>query len=293
MIGKAPGEKTLEGVDLALEDRGPIPGAEREESLLKAERRGLIGWFRRSRVQLLSVVVLLAVWQVACRNVNPILMPQPSKVVLAFVDLVKKGTLQKAFLISLQDMFYGYFIAVGVGTLLGVLMGRFRTVEKVLSPYVSFFMATPTIALVPVVVIWFGFGLSARVFLVATVSVWAITINTMTGIKVTSRSMREVAHAFGLSEQQFVRWMALPNALPYIFAGLRVALGRAVVGMIVSEMTMELTGLGGMVMIYGNAFKTAHLIAGVITSAVFAVFIAGLMDIISDRAFPWIKGMSA
>lgn len=276
-------------VDVAKQDQGPVP----EESLLKKERTGIAGWFVRSRVQLLSIVLFLGVWEIAARNVNPILMPRPSRVVLAFADLLSRGTLQKAFLISLQDMFYGYFIAVAVGTVLGVIMGRFRTVEKVLSPYVSFFMATPTIALVPLVIIWFGFGLSARVFLVATVSLWAITINTMTGIKVTSRSMREVAHAFRLKEQQFVRWIALPNALPYMFAGLRVALGRAVVGMIVSEMTMELTGLGGMVMIYGNAFKTAHLIAGVVTSAVFAVFIAGLMDIISDRAFPWIKGMSA
>ncbi len=277
-------------VNVAVEDKGPLA---EDENLLRKERKGFAGWFMRSRVQLLSVVVLFTVWQLGAKNMNPILLPQPSKVVLAFIDLVKRGTLQEAFVISLQDMFYGYFIAVVVGITLGILMGRSKMIEKLVSPYVSFFMATPTIALVPLVVIWFGFGLSARVFLVATVSVWAIIINTMTGIKVTSRSMREVGHAFRLTEQQFVRWVALPNAMPYMFAGLRVALGRAVVGMIVSEMTMELTGLGGMVMIYGNAFKTGHLIAGVITSAVFAVFIAGVMDIISDRAFPWIKGMSA
>lgn len=276
-------------VNVAAEDKGPVV----EENLLKKEKRGIVGWLKRSWVQLLSVVVVMTVWQLAAAKINPILMPQPSKIVLAFIDLFKKGTLQEAFIISLQDMFYGYFIAVILGLTIGVLMGRFKAIEKVMSPYISFFMATPTIALVPVVVIWFGFGLSARVFLVTTVSLWAIIINTMTGIKVTSRSMREVAHAFRLNEQQFVRWMAIPNALPYMFSGLRIALGRAVVGMIVSEMTMELTGLGGMIMIYGNAFKTAHLFAGVITSAVFAVFIAGIMDIVSDRSFPWIKGMSA
>ncbi len=276
-------------VNVATQDTGPMP----EEPTLKKERKGLVGWFVRSRVQLLSVIIFLVLWEIACRNINPILMPQPSRVLGAFADLIRRGVLQEAFVISLQDMAYGYFIAVGIGTVLGILMGRSRMAEKIISPYVSFFMATPTIALVPLVVIWFGFGLSARVFLVATVAIWAIAINTMTGIKVTSRSMREVAHAFRLSEQQFVRWMALPNALPYMFAGLRVALGRAVVGMIVAEMTMELTGLGGLVMIYGNAFKTAHLIAGVITSAVFAVVMAGLMDIISDRVFPWIKGQSA
>ena len=260
-------------------------------------RRGFFqsfgAWFWDRRVQILSVVIFLTLWEVACRNVNPILMPTPSRVFKAFADLITRGTLQEAFVISLQDMAYGYFIAVVVGTALGIVMGRSRTAEKILSPYVSFFMATPTIALVPLVIIWFGFGLTARVFLVATVAIWAIAINTMTGIKVTARAMREVAHAFRLSEQQYVRWMALPNAIPYMLAGYRVALGRAVVGMIVAEMTMELTGLGGLVMIYGNAFKTAHLIAGVITSAVFAVAVAGLMDIFSDRVFPWIKGQSA
>jgi ABC-type nitrate/sulfonate/bicarbonate transport system permease component len=269
---------------------GPFPPPTRPR---RSFYQGVRAWFWAQRVQILSVVIFLAVWELGCRNVNPILMPTPSRIFTAFADLFARGTLQEAFLISLQDVAYGYFIAVVVGTALGILMGRSRTAEKVLSPYVSFFMATPTIALVPLVIIWFGFGLSARVFLVATVALWAITINTMTGIKVTARAMREVAHAFRLSEQQYVRWMALPNAIPYMFAGYRVGLGRAVVGMIVAEMTMELTGLGGLVMVYGNSFKTAHLIAGVITSAVFAVAVAGLMDIISDRVFPWIKGQSA
>jgi NitT/TauT family transport system permease protein len=255
--------------------------------------KGFLARLANVRVQLLSVAIFLALWELLARNFNPILLPTPSLVIKAFGDLLSRGKLQEAFLISLQDMGYGYFIAVVVGTALGIVMGRSRVVERIVSPYVSFFMATPTIALVPLVVIWFGFGLSARVFLVATVSVWAIAINTMTGIKVCSRLLREVGWAFRLSERQFVYWVALPNAIPYMFAGLRVALGRAVVGMIVAEMTMELTGLGGLVMIYGNAFKTAHLMAGVITSAVFAVAVAGFMDIISERLFPWIKGMSA
>ncbi len=262
-----------------------------------AGKKGLLvrfwAWIVNRRVQLISVVVFFGLWQLLGRNLNPILLPTPSLVFKAFVDLISQGKLQAAFLISLQDLGYGYLMAVVVGLTLGIVMGRSATAEKVLSPFVSFFMSTPTLALVPLVIIWFGFGLSARVFLVATVAIWSIAINTMVGVKITSRSLREVGHAFCLSERQFISWVALPNAVPYIMAGLKIGLGRAVVGMIVGEMTMELTGLGGLVMVYGNVFKTAHLIAGVVTSGVFAVAVAGLMDIVRDLAFPWIKGMSS
>ncbi len=250
-------------------------------------------WFVSVRVPIISVAAFLLLWQFGARHMNPILMPTPTLVGSAFRDLISRGVLQKAFFISLQDMSYGYFIAIAVGSVLGVLTGRFRTFEKVVSPYISFFMATPTIALVPLVIVWFGFSQSSRVFLVAIHAVWPVAINTAMGIRVLSRLLRDVGWAYRLTESQFVRWVALPSAVPYILAGLRVALGRAVVGMIVAEMTMELTGLGGLVMVYGNAFKTAHLIAGVITSAVFAVFVSAMMDVVRDRFFPWIKGTSA
>lgn len=245
------------------------------------------------RVQFLSIFVFFALWQIGARNLNPILMPTPWLVVQAFGDLLSRGVLQEAFMTSLQDLAYGYFLAVVTGLALGIVVGRFVTAERIFSPFITFFMATPTIALVPLIIIWFGFGLTARVFLIAIVATWPVTINSAMGIKVLSRLLREVGWAFRLSEPQFIRWVALPNAVPYILAGLRVALGRAVVAMIVAQMTMELTGLGGLVMIYGNAFKTAHLIAGVFTSAVFAVFLSSVMDIIRDRFFPWIKGISA
>jgi ABC-type nitrate/sulfonate/bicarbonate transport system permease component len=270
---------------MAVNSRAPLPT---EKLIPKAE-----SWFAGVRVPILSVVVFLLLWQLGARKMNPILVPTPSLVGSAFLDMIHRGVLQKAFVVSLQDMFYGYSISVSLGLILGVMMGRVRTFEKVVSPYISFFMATPTVALVPLVIVWFGFNQSGRVFLVALTALWPVIINTAMGVKMLSRLLRDVGWAFRLSEGQFVRWVVLPNAVPYILAGLRVALGRAVVGMIVAEMTMELTGLGGLVMVYGNTFKTSHLIAGVVTSAVFAVFLSLCMDLIRDKFFPWIKGTSA
>jgi len=244
-------------------------------------------------LKVLSVGGFLFLWQVLARNVNPILVPTPTRVAAAFVQLLRSGELQTAFLVSLQDLGYGYLLAVAVGLLVGTLMGRFRAVENTLSPFVNFFMATPTVALVPLVIIWFGFGTIGRVALVFKVSVWTILINTLTGVKTTNRLLREVAMAFRLNERQYVRWVALPNALPYVFAGLKLGLGKAIIGMIVAEMTMQLSGLGGLVMNYGNAFKTAHLIAGVATSSLFAVIVLGVMDLIQGRLFPWIEGTSS
>lgn len=244
----------------------------------------------RLRLPYLSVMAFLVVWEFGASFVDPILFPPPTDVVGAFAELLATGELVAAFMVSLLDLIMGFGLAAFVGIAIGTLIGKFRAAEEIVYPYVSFFMATPTIALIPLFIIWFGVGTTARTVVVFMSALWPIIIDTATGVKSTDRTLRQVSSAFCLSNGQYLRWLALPGALPHIFSGLRIGLGQAIVGMIVAQMTMQLAGLGGLVLSYGNAFQTAHLLAGVVTSSVFGVVTVAAMDLVQKRAFPWIDG---
>ena len=156
----------------------------------------------------------------------------------------------------------------------------------------NFMMATPSIALVPLIIIWFGTEFQARVAITCLLGVWSILVNTSTGVKSTNKLLREVSRSYGLNDQQYLHWVAIPNAIPYIFAGLRIGLAKCIIGVMVAQMTMQLVGLGGLVITYGNQLKTEYLLAGVITSSVFGVIVAGSLAIIQTNFFPWIAGQT-
>lgn len=237
-----------------------------------------------------SVVVFLAGWQVIGGHVDPILFATPSEVAKAFLELLKSGELGPAFGTAMGDLAVGYILATVVGIGVGVVMGRSAVVERVLNPYVNFFQATPLIALVPLVVIWFGIGFEARVAVTFMLAVWSIIINTATGVKDTPRSLIDVGRVYKLSRWQVITGVAIPNAIPNIFAGLRIALGKALIGMVIAQMEISVTGLGGLIINYGNAFKTAYLLAAVCTASLVGVIAAAVLEVIRRSVFPWTQG---
>ena len=237
-----------------------------------------------------SVVVFLVVWQVVGASIDPILLATPSKVAQAFWDLLSSGELAPAFGTAMGDLALGYSLAIVVGIGVGIAMGRSAVVQRVLDPYVNFFQATPLIALVPLVVIWFGVGLKARVAVVFMLAVWSIIINTASGVKETPASLIDVGRVYKLSRRQAITTIALPNAVPSIFAGLRIGLGKALIGMVIAQMNISVTGLGGLVVNYGNAFKTAYLLAAIVTASMVGVVAAVGLEALRRWLFPWTKG---
>ena len=236
---------------------------------------------------LLSVLIFGLVWQYVGAHSNPILFTTPIKVAQAFWDLLQGGILWPAFYGALRDLAIGYGLAAVVGIVVGMAMGRSPVVEKMLNPFVNFFQATPLIALVPLVVIWFGVELQARVTVVFILAVWSIIINTATGVKETPPALLDVGRIYKFNPLQVVGHVQLPNAVPHIFAGLRIALGKALIGVMIAQMEISVTGLGGIVINYGDAFKTAYLLAGVVTASLVGVIAAALLEVIRKRVFPW------
>jgi len=235
----------------------------------------------------ISVLVFLVIWQVVGEHINPILLATPVDTAKAFWDLLTSGQLGPAFGSAMVDLGLGYGLAVVVGVVVGILMGRSRTAERVFNPYVNFFQATPLIALVPLIVIWFGVGLEARVAVTFMLAIWSIIINTATGVKETPDALIDVGRVYKLSRLQLVSRVALPHAVPSIFAGLRIALGKALIGMVIAQMEVSVSGLGGLIINYGNAFKTAYLLAAVFTASLVGVIAAVLLEVLRRWWFPW------
>jgi ABC-type nitrate/sulfonate/bicarbonate transport system permease component len=146
---------------------------------------------------------------------------------------------------------------------------------------------------IPLVIIWVGIGQQARLLFVFLITLWPILLNTVAGIRNANRGYTELGAAFGLSEGQILRRIAIPAAVPYILAGARVSAGLAIIGMIVSEMEVSLTGLGYLLITYGNSFLTGKLLAVVFVASMFGVGNVLLLKWVQRTFFPWIAGVAA
>ena len=172
-------------------------------------------------VKLLTFVIVIAAWEIAGRFINPLFLSSPSAIFQAFVELVWSGELVSALLSSITAFLIGMALAIVVGIAIGVAMGRVRIVELILEPYVTALYSTPSIALIPLFILWFGVGLTAKAFIIFFLSIFIIVINTFTGVKNLSQSIVDVGAAFGANERQAFWMIVLPAALPFIMTGLQ------------------------------------------------------------------------
>jgi ABC-type nitrate/sulfonate/bicarbonate transport system permease component len=240
-----------------------------------------------------AILAVLAAWQWSGLYLNPILISTPAEVARDLYDLFTSGVIYQPLLESLEEMAIGGAAGLLAGIALGVLMGRYSAAEIVLSPFVNFFNATPLVVVIPLVIIWVGIGERARLLFVFLITLWPVLLNTLAGIRNAQRGYGEVGLAFGLSESQLLWKVTLPAAVPFILAGARISAGLAIIGMIVSEMEVSLTGLGYLLITYGNSFLTGKLLAVVLIASLFGVGNVLLLKWVQARFFPWIAGLAA
>jgi sulfonate transport system permease protein len=242
---------------------------------------------RPVKVRLLSLVVVLALWEFYGRRVNPILFTYPLAIGRAFFSLVMSGELQSYMKESLLVLLYASILALIVGVFLGVVMGRFSLVEWATDIYISALYSMPMVAMVPLIVLWFGFKVPAKVIIVFLFMVFPILINTYQGVKDVDRNLQEVARSFCSSEGQLWRHLIIPSAIPFIVVGVRLAIGRGLVGMIVAEFYTSVTGLGYMIVRYANAFETDKLFVPIVVVMILGVGLMWLAKWVEGRIAPW------
>jgi ABC-type nitrate/sulfonate/bicarbonate transport system permease component len=235
----------------------------------------------------LSVAVLLGLWEFFGRDVNPVFGSYPSAIALAFVELVRTGQLGAALYESLRPFVVGYGLAIVVGVPLGLVIGRYRVLEAALGIYVTAGYAMPLVALVPLLILWLGLGFAVKAAVVFLMSVFPICINTWLGVTAVPKNLIEVGKSFVASDAVILRRIVLPATLPYIMAGIRLAVGRAVVAMVIAEFFTTISGLGAIIINSANNFDTATMFVPIMVLMVLAIGLNSLIGWVERRVAPW------
>ena len=236
-----------------------------------------------------SMLIFLALWEGVVRAglVNPLFTSSPSRIVAAAIDMFADGSIYGHLEVSAEEFFSGFALAIVIGVPLGILMGWYSRVNAVLEPFVSALYATPRIALLPLVVIWFGIGLASKVAIVFLGAIFPILVNTITGVRTIDADFIKVARSFGASDRQMFATVALPSSVPMLLTGLRLGLGHALVGIVVGEMYGATQGLGYLIAVAGARFQTDKVMVGIILIAGLGVALTELLRAIERRFERW------
>jgi NitT/TauT family transport system permease protein len=238
---------------------------------------------------LTSFAVLLAAWEIAGRFflTNEVFAVPFSAVVEDAVHMLRTGELEVHIAASLTAVAYGMLLAVVVGVVLGVLLGASLTFREYVEPILTALYATPLVAMAPILILWFGIGIGSKIAVVFLMAVFPIAINTSAGIRGTDREFLEVAHAFGARQLDVILKVMIPAAVPFVVTGLRLAVGRAVVGVVVGELFGARAGLGFLIFTAGQTFDTPSLFVGVITLALIGMALTLGIRTIENRLSVW------
>jgi NitT/TauT family transport system permease protein len=235
----------------------------------------------------LAFVVFLASWEVVGRLVNPVLFAPPSRIAEAFAELTANGRLPQALLVTLQSLALGFLLALVSGLAIGVLLGLYPTLARVVEPYIDAVYATPRVVLIPLVILWFGVGFWGRLFIIWIGGVVPIIINTAIGVRNARQDLVEVARSFGATDRQAVRHVILPGAVPYVLAGLRIAAGRLLLGVVIAEVFLDLTGIGGLIQTESQYFRADNMLVGVIVLALLGILMIAAFDVLERAVSGW------
>src|SRR5437868_1707185 len=241
----------------------------------------------RWAITLLSLTLLIGAWEFFGRDINPVFGSYPSAIAVAFAELVRTGQLGVALYESLRPFLVGYGLAIIIGVPLGLVIGRFRVVEAALGIYVTAGYAMPLVALVPLLILWLGLGFAVKAAVVFLMSLFPITINTWLGVMAVPKSLIDVGRAFVAPDLVILRRIVLPATLPYIMAGIRLAVGRAVVAMVIAEFFTTISGLGAIIINSANNFDTATTFVPIMLLMVMAIGLNSLIGLIERLVAPW------
>ena len=238
-------------------------------------------------IRLCSIAVVLIAWEVGGRRINPLFMSYPSAIIHAAIAMIASGELLTALASSLRTLLVGFFTASCIGIAVGLLIGRYRFVDAATDWLVNAMYATPLIAIIPLVILWFGLGDSAKLFIVTILAVFPVLINTASGVRNIPRSLIDVGTAFAANERQVFLKIIIPAVIPFIMTGLRLGIGRAIIGMVAAEFFTAITGLGALIVKYGNQYDTASMFVPILILMLLGVALTSLVRKFEEMFAPW------
>jgi NitT/TauT family transport system permease protein len=239
----------------------------------------------------LSVVGGLLLWEFASRVLvaNPLFLAAPSQILVAVVALAESGELWRHLGVSATEFALGYAIASVLGIAAGLAMANSAVVKQAMTPWVSGLYSTPTIALAPLFILWLGIGIWSKVLIVILLVFFPVAINTEAGLRTTSERLIEMLRSFGATPRQIFIKVSLPSAVPFILAGLKLGIGRGLIGVVVAELFGSRAGLGRLISASADAFNMPDLFAGVVVLAVAGILMTAGFSWLESRLVPWTR----
>jgi NitT/TauT family transport system permease protein len=239
----------------------------------------------------ISIAAGLALWELISRVfvANALFLAAPTQIFAAIYHLAISGQLWPHVWISAVEFALGYAIASLLGIVTGLAMAESEIAKKVLQPWISGLYATPTIALAPLFILWLGIGIWSKVLVVIFLVLFPVSINTEAGLRTTSPRLIEMLRSFGATPQQIFFKLSLPSAMPFILAGLKLGIGRGLIGVVVAELFGSRAGLGRLISQSADAFNMPELFAGVIILAVAGIVMTAGFSRLERVLVPWTR----
>ena len=239
-----------------------------------------------------TIVLLLLIWQflpdfVPMKAGTKLFFTVPSHIAGTLWNMFATGLIWKPLGVSASAFAIGLAMAIVVGLPLGVLLGRSATLNAMIDPFITAFNATPRLVFLPLLMLWFGIGIWSKVAVVFLGALFPLLINTYEGVRNADKLLINVVRSFGAGEWDIARLVVVPNSLPFIIVGLRLAIGRAVLGVVVSEFFGSQDGLGVVMVRAASQFKVDIVFAGLIVFAALSLIMTGLVKLLEDRLTRW------
>jgi NitT/TauT family transport system permease protein len=241
-----------------------------------------------------AFAILLVIWEVSVRvlKVPDFILPAPTAIGVALYYGLKSGLFVQHFFVTAFQTLAGFFLAALCGIGLGALIAQFRIVERTIYPWLVALQTLPKIAIAPLIIVWAGYGIESKIVIVALVALFPILVNTIVGLKSCDQGKLDLMRSLGATGWETFRLVRLPNALPFIFAGLNVAIVLAILGSIVGEFVGSKAGLGNLILEANFQFNVAQMFAILVILGVFGVALSMIVHFIQGRLMFWNAGFS-
>jgi NitT/TauT family transport system permease protein len=269
--------------EIALDDAGAERSRAQQVAAERRRRRAL----QTLAIRVVSVVVVLALWQLVGSGIDPVLFTTPTAVVQAAYGMIASGELWNYLWPSLLVFAAGLTIAAVVGVATGLALARFWVIDVALGVYITFLYSIPAVALVPLIVLWAGFESTAKVIVLFLFAFFPMAINTYQGVKNVDPRLIEVGRSFRCSERQLWANIVLPGALPFIVTGLRLAVGRGLIGMVLADQYTAISGIGYLIVRTAATYQVDKMFVPIVTLGILGITLTALLRVLERRVAPW------
>ena len=240
-------------------------------------------------VSVASILCLIAIWELICQSgvVSSLFLPAPSAIINALLEMIADGEIGVSLAASLYRILAGFFVGSLIGLAVGLVTGTSALMDKIGTPIVNAIYPIPKIALLPLFILWLGIGELSKVTIIALGVFFPVAMNTYSGVKNVDTLLLKVAASFNASWWMTMKSVVLPNALPMIFAGLRLAAGTSLLLLVAAEMIAAQVGIGALILHYGDLMITDKLMAGVIVLSLLGLIFNLILQFVERKAIPW------